>query len=113
MNKLIATIAAAGLCVVSLQAEAKSAAVQQAQANAAAVRAAAKAVVQTKGSVDAVADLKAAVQVVRTDVAATRADTDATKDQILAARFEAVSTALTLNQLKAIIAAAKAAKTGR
>ena len=113
MNKLLASIAAFGLCVLSVEAEAKSAAVAQAQANAAAVRAAAKLVVQSKGSADAVADLKAAVAVVRTDVAAVRADTSATQEQILAARLEAVSTALTLKQLKAIIEAAKAAKGGK
>ena len=66
--------------------------------------------IQTRGSTDAVADLRAAVRVVRTDVAAVRADTDATRDQIAAARFEAVATALTLKQLKAIVAAAKAGR---
>ena len=50
---------------------------------------------------------------VRTDVSAVRADTSASQEQILAARLEAVSTALTLQQLKAIIEAAKAAKGGK
>ena len=113
MNKLLASIAAFGLCALSVQAEAGNPAVAQAKANAAAVRAAARVVVQTKGSADAVAALKSAVAVVRTDVAAVRADTSANQEQILAARFEAVSTALTLRQLKTIIEAAKAAKAGK
>ena len=109
MNKIVASIAAFGLCVLSVQAEARSAAAKQAQANAAAVRAAAAAVVQTRGAAEAVADLKAAVAVVRTDVADIRSNTSATQDQLAAARFEAVATVLTLKQLKAI---AKAAKRG-
>ena len=107
MNKLLASIAAFGLCALSVQAEAKSAAAAQAQANAAAVRLAAIAVVQTKGAAAAVADLKSAIDVVRVDVAAVKADTSATQDQIAAARFEAIATVLTVKQLKAIIAAAK------
>lgn len=110
MNKLLASIAAFGLCALSIQAEAKSAAVAQAQANAAAVRAAAIAVVQTKGAAAAVADLKAAVDVVHTDVAAIRADTSATQDQLAAARIETITTVLTLKQLQAI---AKAIKKGK
>ena len=107
MNKLLTSLAAFGLCALSVHAEAKSAAVAQAQANAAAVRAAALAVIQTKGAAAAVADLKSAIDVVRTDVAAVKADTSATQDQIAAARFEAIATVLTVKQLKAIIAATK------
>ena len=107
MKKLIVSLAALGLCALSVQAEAKSSAVKQAQANVAAVRAAAAAVVTTKGSVNAVADLKAAVAVVRIDVAEIRSNTAATQDQLAAARLEAVATVLTLKQLKAIAKAAK------
>ena len=110
MKKLIVSLAALGLCALSVQAEAKSAAVRQAQANVAAVRAAAAAVVVSKGSAEAIAELKAAVTVVRTEVAGIRSDTSATKDQLAAARFEAVADVLTLKQLKAI---AKAAKRGK
>ena len=110
MKKIILSLAALGLCAMSVQAEARSAAAKQAQANVAAVRAAAAAVVVSKGSADSVADLKAAVTVVRTEVAGIRSDTSATKEQLAAARFEAVATVLTLKQLKAI---AKAAKQGK
>jgi len=110
MKRIVVSIAALGLITLSVQAEARSAAARQAQANVAAVRAAAAAVVQTRGAAEAVAEFRAAVSVVRSDVADIRSNTSATQDQLAAARFEAVATALTVKQLKAIAKAARRPK---